>query len=209
MNLKKECLGRGNTFTLKPNFCLCLLDKQKSNQARRVFYPEAFTLLKRQMSDWCDCGPDVRVAHIQRQRLRMQLHAAACRGIPTGSEYEVEWSGYCGPWLLAWNSTCAQECHTEGYSNDGLGCGFWWQVNLSWTFSSLIPSLSRLGFRLQTSARITSYPTVTRVPQSAKRRWKWLPKLFMKTPAAVKYSRPAFESLWLLVTLWGQGSKLY
>lgn len=74
MNLKKECLGRGNAFTLKLTFCLCLLDKQQSNQTCWVFYPEAFTLLKRQMSDWCDCGSDVKVAHIQRQRLRMQRY---------------------------------------------------------------------------------------------------------------------------------------
>lgn len=192
MNLKKECLGRGNTFTLKPTFCLCLLDKQQSNQACRVFYPEAFTLLKRQMSDWCDCGPDIRVAHIQRQRLRMQLHAAACRGIPTGSEYEVEWSGYCGPWLLAWNSTCAQECHTEGYSNDGLGCGFWWQVNLSWTFSSLIPSLSRLGFRLQPSAHVTSYPTVTRVSPECKEKMTVTPQTLHEDPSSCEIFQTCF-----------------
>lgn len=58
---------------------------------------------------------------MQRQCPRMQLGVGACRGVQTGSE----WSGYCGPWLVACNPTHAQEYHTEDYSNDGLGRGFW------------------------------------------------------------------------------------
>lgn len=111
----------------------------------------------------------MRVAHEQRQCLRLLCGVGACRGVQTSSESEAGWSGSYCPHFLACslNRTHAQGCQKATQMMD-LKVDFDLWVNLSWILSSLLPSLSPVW------SLSCSYPTATKVSPGCEEMQQWL-----------------------------------
>lgn len=176
VNLKRECLGRQALRALSTLKLTFSLNKQQSNQACWVFYPKAFTLLKRQMSELVWLPP----------RQKGGIYAEAVSKDATGCSSMQRYPD----WLLIWSritrilwplNFCLPKILPYGRLLK------WWAWTQILTMSKYFLGFSQsdsfslqTGFRLQTQVHGTSYLREIRVSPGCEEKMTMNPKLPMK-----------------------------